>query len=92
MRRPKKSYIYSLPASAKTDSAWGCLRQKNRQYKNTATTYKQIVIKKGGANPYSTCKYPLTVGLKAHPKFHAILTKLATVARASASTCSITNV
>jgi hypothetical protein len=32
------------------------------------------------------------VGLKAHPKLHAMLVKLATVARVSGSTLSITKV
>jgi hypothetical protein len=45
-----------------------------------------------GANPYRSCIHPLTVGLNVQPKFHVMLVRLATVARASSSTCSMTNV
>ncbi len=37
---------------------------------------------KTGPNPYLTCSHPLMDGLKAQPKLFAMLTRLATVARA----------
>ena len=67
-------------------------RQKNAQYMKTEMMYKVIVPMNGGVNPYFTCSQPLMVGLNAQPKFHAMLVRLATVARAEGSTCSITKV
>ena len=51
-----------------------------------------MVPMNGGPKPYLTCSQPLMVGLNAQPKFHDMLVRLATVARADGSTCSITNV
>ena len=67
-------------------------RQKNAQYMITEIVYKMIVPMNGGPNPYLTCSQPLMVGLNAQPKFHAMLVRLATVARADGSTCSMMKV
>ena len=67
-------------------------RKKKAQYKNTDMVYKMMVPTNAGPNPYLTCSQPLIAGLNAHPKFQAMLVRLATMARDEASTCSMTKV
>jgi hypothetical protein len=67
-------------------------RQKKAQYMITEIVYNTMVPMNDGPNPYLTCSQPLTVGLNAQPKFHAMLVRLAMVARDDGSTCSMMKV